>query len=170
MKTLVVYSSKYGATRFCAECITKGVRGEVRLINLREETPSTIDEYDKIIIGSPIYAGMLRKEIKKFYEAYQETLMGKKVAVFLSCMDGEKTDEYLKGAFSETFIKKLIAKGNCGGAFYFKKMNFLERFIIKKINESKRGLEEKQSTVNTKEDIEMFIEENIKQFIEQVNR
>ena len=55
MKGLIVYGSRYGATRGTSEEIARVLRDEgieVRVVNLKEEKVDDISEYELIIIGS----------------------------------------------------------------------------------------------------------------------
>ncbi len=168
MKTLVVYASKYGATKKGAEHIAKGLKGEVKIVSIKDKNDIVLDDYDKIILGTPIYAGMVNKDIKSFCEANKDILKTKKVAVYFSCMDASQIENYLKSNFTEDFIKNLIIVDSCGGAFYFKKMNFFEKFIIKKITQAKT--KENPVKVDTKVDVELFDEGRISNFIEVLNQ
>lgn len=169
MKTLVVYGSKYGATEICAKRIAKGLKGEVDLINLKEQKEISLEAYDKVVIGSAVYAGMLRKEVKAFYDKYKEVLEGKKIAVFLSCMDDQGLNQYIDQGFSVAFREKLIAQAGCGGIFNFQKMNFLERFMMKQINKIKQKKEENTLAVDMKHNVENLSAEKIDAFVKAIN-
>ena len=169
MKTLVVYASKHGATKVGAERIAKGLQGEVQLVSIKDKDAIVLDNYDKIILGTPIYAGMINKDIKSFCEANKDILRTKKVALYFCCMDSSQTDNYLKTNFTEDFSESLIAAESCGGAFYFNKMNFFEKFIIKKIMETKEKTKKNTAKVDTKVDIEHFDEERISKFTALLN-
>lgn len=169
MKTLIVYGSKYGTTQKCAQEIAKKISGKVDVVNLKDNKGIDIADYDKVVIGSSVYAGMLRKEVKVFYESNKEILKKKKVAVFLCCMDKEGIEKYLSPVFDEDFRKGLIAKTCCGGEYKFSKMNFLERFMIKMITAdgAKKGICE---AADGKHDIESIIYDNISVFANNINK
>ncbi len=57
----------------------------------------------------------------------------------------------------------------CGGAFYFSKMNFFEKFIIKKIANSEKKANGESGKIDGKTDIEMFKEDNIKALVDKIN-
>lgn len=168
MKTLIVYGTKYGSAEKCAKEIAKHITGQVDVINLKNNKEVKITDYDKVIIGSSIYAGMLRKEVKAFYEANKEGLKHKKVAIFISCMDKVNPEQYITNNFDADFISQLIAKCFCGGEYQFSKMNFVERFMIKKITQAgaKKGQCE---AADGKTDITDIQYKNIKTFAKQVN-
>lgn len=170
MKTLVVYGSKYGAAAKCAELIAKGIKGDVKVINLKEESDIKVEDYDKVVIGSSIYAGMIRKEVKIFCEKNKEMLEQKKVAIFISAMSDELMNDYLKNGFGEQLIDRTISTVCCGGILNFKEMNFLERFITKKI--MAKDMKQKGKTIKPdgKKSIEEINQKAINQFINLVNK
>lgn len=170
MRTLIVYASKYGATKKGAEYIAKGLKGDVQLISIKDMESIILDHYDKVVLGTPIYAGMINKEVKNFCENNRDILRAKKVALYFSCMEADKIDDYLKTNFKEEFIKNLVMVATCGGAFYFKKMNLFEKFIIKKIIEAKEKTKENPKKINTKVDIEAFDKVSMDNFIEILNQ
>lgn len=170
MKTLIVYGSKYGATGVCVDKIRKWLKGEAEIVNLAERQPSELAQYEKILIGSGVYAGQLQKEVKAFYENNKEILKEKKIGVFLSCLSDKQLDQYIDGAFGETFRRSLIAQVGCGGALNFNKMNFFERFITKKIAKSMQRKGEIPKDIAIKDVVEIYAEDKIKQFVEVVNQ
>lgn len=169
MKTLIVYASKKGATKKCAEQIGEGIRGEVKLIECRNVLSEHIDRYDNIVMGSAVYAGTLDKALKKFCSMNQECLSSKRTFLFLGCMNDKLLGDYVKNNISEKVARQLEDVIWYGGAFYFSKMNFFEKFIIKKIANSERKANGEPETIDGKTDIEMFKEDNIKRLIQKIN-
>ena len=80
MTTAVIYSSKLGATRKVAEYIADKIGAEA--INVKNCTD--ISGYDRIIIGSGVYAGRPSKAIIRFVEANKEKLSA--ASLFVCCM------------------------------------------------------------------------------------
>jgi len=141
MKTAVIYSSKHGTTEkianYIAEKLTK--TNEVELFSLKKITSLDISRYDKIILGTPIYAGQPVKNMKNFCKTNESILLQKKICLFICGMEPtkEQQEKELKEAFPETLIKSAAITSFLGGEFLFEKMNFLEKFIIKKIVKTK---------------------------------
>ena len=87
-KALVCYGSRYGATAEIAERIAQTLRDRdttVDIVDLRQEKPVEIEQYDLVIIGSGIAAGKWTKEPIKWMKKHQDKLSEKKVALFVSC-------------------------------------------------------------------------------------
>ncbi|MGC9384523.1 MAG: flavodoxin domain-containing protein [Kosmotogaceae bacterium] len=135
MKTLMVYTSKTGTTEKCAKKLSKLLKNDVKLVDLKNAEKESIDNYDAIILGGYIHAGKAPSKLKKYIKKHPE-LTKKKLGIFLCFADvSEKLDEYLAKNFDEEFLKNCDVKGHFGGEFHFDKMNFMIRKIIKKMSE-----------------------------------
>jgi flavodoxin len=123
MQTLVVYYSRTGSTRFAAEKIAEQLDAETcEVVDKKKRTgrlgflasgyaatrkkltdievSKPIDNYDLIIIGSPVWAGKITPAIRTFIT--KNDFSGKKLACFVT-LDGdkpEKTLENMKEALS----------------------------------------------------------------------
>ena len=115
LKRLVVYYSRTGNTKFVAEKIAKNLnadlceildkknrKGKLAFLTggyaaLREkltaiEVPKSIDDYEFIIIGSPIWAGKITPAIRTFVS--KNNFSKKKLALFIT-LAGNKTGKSL---------------------------------------------------------------------------
>lgn len=136
MSTCIVYATKYGFTKTCAEILAKKLDGETDIYDLSNHQPD-LSKYDKVIIGGSIYAGKIRKPAMKFCTDHMDTLKDKKLGLFICGMsDGEDAQKQLESSFPKELLSVAIAKESFGGDCNFDKMNFIERFIMKKITGS----------------------------------
>ncbi|MNW58452.1 Protoporphyrinogen IX dehydrogenase [menaquinone] [compost metagenome] len=134
MNTLIVYATKYGCTEKCAEMLSQELDGHVDLINLKKVKDIDISKYEKVIIGGSIYIGKIQKEVTEFCSKHIEQLKNKRIALFICGMqEGDAIQSELNQNFNAELIERAEAKEWFGGEFTFKKMNFLERFIVKKV-------------------------------------
>jgi menaquinone-dependent protoporphyrinogen IX oxidase/uncharacterized protein YhbP (UPF0306 family) len=85
IKTLVIYSSKYGSTREVARIISL-ITGPAIYCTVDEFKQEYID-FDFIVIGTPIYKEKIDKSIKNFAEKNREWLKNKPIALFCTCLD-----------------------------------------------------------------------------------
>ena len=152
MKTIVIYATKYGAAGEVAKRIAGMMNGAVACDLKLGGVPSLAD-FDSIIIGSSLYAGMIRKEAKVFVSKNAGVLREKKLGLFLCGLDASEEKTFFETNFSADILQAAKAKGFFGGIFDPKKANALERFIIKIV--SKRT-----KYANTIDDskIEQFVE------------
>jgi menaquinone-dependent protoporphyrinogen oxidase len=154
MKTLIVYTSKHGTTKKVAEMISQKIEGKPMVIDLKERKKVELNDYDQIIIGGSIHAGMLQKRVRQFCEKNMSILLQKRIGLFLSCMDEAKAQEQLDRAFPEELRKHAVSCKATGGEFRMDKMNFIERAIVKKV----AGVTESVDNVK-QEQIEEFVYE-----------
>jgi len=130
MKTLILYASKYGAAGEIANRIAEKMP-EATICNLKKSEIPQLSNFDCIIIGSSLYAGMIRKEAKEYITQNTTELCKKKLGLFLS---GFKPDnEYFTNNFSADLLKKATATAFLGGIFDPEKVGFIGRFIVKKV-------------------------------------
>lgn len=156
MKALIAYSTKYGATEKCAQVIKEKLNCEVKLINLKSNLSFNVKDYDIILLGGSVYAGNTQKELKAFIEKRNSDLIKKHIGLFLSCGQESSADKYFKDLFTEQLYNHAFSKTYMGYAYYFNKMNFIERTIVKKM-------------VKLKDTVEKIEYDNIEILVEKVN-
>lgn len=134
MSIAIIYATKHGCTDKCAHTLSNEIIKETTLINLETNAETDISEYDTVVIGGSIHAGMINKKIKKFINKNQDMLLKKKIGLFLCCMfEGDTALKQFQDAYPESLRKKAVAHGLFGGELDFNKMNVLERALVKKI-------------------------------------
>lgn len=153
MKTAIFYMSKHGCVEKAASLLKKYLKNdEVEIFNLKKDKLKSLNNFDKIIIGGSLHAGMLQKKIKTFYTKNLNILLKKELGIFLCCMeDGEDAKKQFNKVYPENLRNHAKATGLFGGEFVFSKMNTIEKIIIKKI-------------AKTDKDVLKFKEEEVKAF------
>lgn len=152
MRTLIIFSSSHGTTEKAAQLLKKQLKGEVELINLKKLSNPPLTDYDSVILGSSIYAGSVKSNVKQFIKQNQKTLMTKHLGLFLCCMfEGEKSAQQFETTYPKELREHSKANGLFGGEFMVSKMNFIERQIVKKV----AGVTSDVSKINV-EEIERF--------------
>ncbi|MBP2651722.1 MAG: flavodoxin [Firmicutes bacterium] len=140
MSTLIIYATKYGFTQKCAEMIAQGLTENVDVCNIKLAGQPDLSPYDKVIVGSSVYAGRIRKEIRQFCTAKREKLKSKKLAFFICGMAENQAQAQITTAFPQELLSIASAAEFFGGQYKFDKMNFLERIIIKQISGSTKDV------------------------------
>lgn len=133
MKTAIIYYSKHGTTERVTHLIGEKLTNKVDYISLKECPRPDIRTYDRIILGTAIYAGSPNRKITQFCHNNQPLLEQKVIGLFICCMNEEQEAEEMNKAFPEFLQRLSIPKAILGGEFQFDKMNFIERFLTKKI-------------------------------------
>jgi menaquinone-dependent protoporphyrinogen oxidase len=151
MKNLVVYFSKHGAAKRAVDFLNSKVKSDV--VNVKEIGELEFNNYDNIVIASSVYAGTISKEIKKFISNNYNILKSKNIYFLIICGQESEIKNVLTNNFSEeqrNLFKKVIYGGF---EFNFDSMNFIEKFITKKIAKVEKSV----SNLN-KKNIELLSE------------
>ncbi|MGA9097508.1 MAG: flavodoxin domain-containing protein [Methanotrichaceae archaeon] len=141
-KTLIAYSTRYGATAGTAEEIAKILRQDnfdVSVVDLKKEKIKDISEFDLIVIGGGLKMGRWTGESDAFLKSFQKDLTQKKVAIFVSSAVKSLYERKGKTENLQNFKKQYledralkynlhpIALGLFGGVMDKNKMGFIFR-------------------------------------------
>lgn len=158
MKAIIVFRSKYGTTKKCAELIAEELKCDIDFLNLKSNRSVDIKEYDIVLIGSSIYASKIHNSVIKFIDNNKQELKNKKIGLYVCCKEeDEKALEYIKNNFPEWIVKKALVKAHLGHEINLEKMSFLNKVIVKTVAKVDRSY----SDIKT---------ENIENFISSINR
>lgn len=170
MSTLLVYGSKYGSTKKCAELLREKLNGNVEVVDIKMSQSLDLNSYEKIVIGTSVYMGKIQKEISEFCKNNIEVFKTKKIAVFLCCMNEGDFEKQINDNFPKELLDKAIVKGYLGGEFNFTKMNFIEKNIIKMVAKTlNNNGDEKFKDLNMKKDMSMLKVDGIDKFAKAIN-
>ncbi|HSN65321.1 MAG TPA: flavodoxin domain-containing protein [Fusibacter sp.] len=139
MRLLIIYGSKTGTTEECASKIkaTLETRQDAPMIdmhNLAKRPKINLDDYDTIVIGSPIYMGQIRNSVKTFLGYNIEKLMQKNVHFFVCGLArGDEGVELFKKQVPTTLFRHAKQVKQLGGDVHVDRLGFLYKFIMKKI-------------------------------------
>ncbi|HEX2935722.1 MAG TPA: flavodoxin domain-containing protein [Bacteroidales bacterium] len=155
MRTAIVYTTKHGTTRKVANKIKEMIwPGDVILFNLAETRQPEIRSFDRVIIGSSVYAGSVNGRVKLFVKQNMVELLQKEVGLFTCGMFFEKAEEQIEKSFPALLRQHARSIRHLGGEYQFDDLNFVERFLVKKIG----GATQSESHIDEKA-IEGFVEE-----------
>lgn len=93
MDTLILFSSKYGSTKKCAEYLSEKIKGSV-VMNLAENEPN-LDCFENVFIGGAVYNGKLSPNIRKFLSANEKTLKNKNLFIWINCVTRLSYDDVI---------------------------------------------------------------------------
>jgi menaquinone-dependent protoporphyrinogen oxidase len=141
IQVLVAYATKYGATAEIAEKIGQMLRSEgLRTDVLPANRVRDLNSYKAVVLGSAVYIGRWRKEAATFLKTNEKVLAEQLVWLFSSGPTGK--GDPVKLAEGWEFPKNLqsIAKNIkpheiklFHGNVEMKKLNFIHKFMIKKV-------------------------------------
>ena len=140
-KVLVAYASKYGATAEIAEKIGEVLKQEgLQADVLPVKSVKNLAEYGAVVLGSGVYIAMWRKEAANFLKANEKLLTEKPVWLFSTGPGGEGDPvQLLKGWRFPKGLQPVIERikprdtAVFGGNVDAKKMNFIEKWMIKNV-------------------------------------
>lgn len=141
MKTAILYASSHGTTEKVARKIAQMLDNEnTVIINLKRSPKIDVSDFETIILGGSIHAGAIQGAIKSFYKKNMVTLLQKRLGLFICAMNTKDYDVEFENAYPELLRNQAVSKQVVGGEFLVEKMNFFERFVVKKITGVKESV------------------------------
>jgi menaquinone-dependent protoporphyrinogen IX oxidase len=145
-KAIVVYATQFGSTQRYAEWIAKDCGA--KLVPVENTTIDEMAEYETVIFGAPVYAG--RIWYISLIKDNRELLANSRVVVFTTGLtepgDDVAFQEVLKRNFTDE-EQKGIHFFHFPGALDFKKMNFMQKNIMRVL---KRAIKKKAAEKRSK--------------------
>lgn len=160
-KVLLIYGTRYGATREITEKIAETLKSsglEVRLVNSAEEKVPPLKGYEGVLIGTGIKMGMWTKKIKKVVKQNADALNHRdfKLGLYVCCGLAAEKDK-IPEAIDTYIVKKLEKLGLTpdlydafGGTYDLREdsnIGKVMRKILEGILKKERGLEVVESKV-----------------------
>ena len=139
MKTAIVYATKYGCTKKCAEILKTYLHGEVNILSVKADKIN-LSQYDTVFIGGSVYMGKIQKEITHFCKRNLKQLLHKKIGLFACCYTPKDTVGFFETLYPIELINHASYVTSVGGI-----MNFLYRKLfqsLKKIDGFNEGFTE----------------------------
>jgi len=129
MKSLILYASKYGTTADCAKKLASLLKGETEVRDINGQSRVDFSSFDRIIIGSSVYMGMVNKKIKNFCESNKIELLNKELVIFICSGIPENFNAVIEANFSLEIRSHAIDLTYFGGELELSKMNFMDKTI-----------------------------------------
>lgn len=160
MKTAIVYYSRYGFSKECANDLSTKLKNHVDIFNISDNKPDSIDEYDTVILGSSIYFGKIDKKLIEFCTNNARELTNKRIAFFACCATPSEYKTTLLACLPKDFVDSIAITECFGGELRKDKMRFKDKMIAKTV--------EKVLAKENKEPVQPKYE-NISTFAEKIN-
>lgn len=139
MRTLILFSSKYGFTERVANILADHIDGDVVVERCVKDYSVDLTKFDNVIIGSSIYVGKPDIAVLDFCDSYQRLLMNKRLGFFVTGGMPNEAMDVIHKTFPENLVGRAKAKGYFGHAYDFEKMRFFDKLatrLIARISES----------------------------------
>ena len=143
MKSLILFHSKYGQTQKIAEQIADILNSTSLSVVIHNfshlETTFSIEDYDLIVIGAPIYTSQYSRPLARFVTKNLDSLQGKITAFFSVSLaaagDEKQRNEAIK--CMNTFLRQVqwkpSLKTSFAGGLPYRKYNWFIRWLMKRI-------------------------------------
>ncbi len=134
MRTLILYMTKHGCVEKIANMLKARIGEGVDIRNLKNDYSIDLNNYDNVIIGSSIHMGKIPRRMNKFCKENSGILINKHLGLYLCCMfEGEIAEKQFADSYPQILRDHAIASDILGGEFNFKKMNFIDKMIVKRV-------------------------------------
>ena len=169
MKIAIIYTTKGGTTRECAELLARELTGhDVSVFDMNE--PHVIDDYETVVIGFPIRAARPAKRARKYLKENREVLLKSRVAYYMCCGFIDCADEYAEKALKDDLREKAITVTCLGGSLDPAKFkNVFDKLIVKSVRSEILGGGENGEA---REDMSLptILDENIAQLADLIKK
>ncbi len=128
IRTLVVYSSKYGSTRDAAKIIAL-INGPAMYCSVDEFKPE-YKEFENIIIGSPVLQEKLEPSIIEFVGNNRDWLKEKPVSLFCTCLNKNGGLDQLR-SLEKSMEMKTVSMKAIGGRLIIDQLDETDLELIK---------------------------------------
>ncbi|MEA5031881.1 MAG: flavodoxin domain-containing protein [Sphaerochaeta sp.] len=134
MKTLVVYASKGGYSRECAQKIAAGLTNGADVVDAKKDAFKTdIASYDTVILGGGILAGRLPGALRRYCLKNAFALEQKRIGLFICGTDPENHEKVFNSNYPAGLVEKAAVKKWFGGRILFADQKGIMRFVLKKM-------------------------------------
>lgn len=116
MKTAIIYATKTGTSRECAERLAKGLcRHEVSLFELGKDKVPSLSGFDSVAVGGAIRFGKADKRLLRFLKERKSELLTVRAGYFVCCAFADLAEEYIKETFGKELLDGAVFAENFGG-------------------------------------------------------
>jgi len=130
MKGIVIYKSKYGATKQYAQWLASKLG--FQLSKADEVTAHSLNGVDVVILGSSVYIGKLL--IKPWIEQYAEILKRKKLFLFIVCGTPASDKQKTGAIVAKNLPGELVEKCQVfflKGSLHLERLSLLDKFALR---------------------------------------
>jgi menaquinone-dependent protoporphyrinogen oxidase len=129
MSALILYDTKGGFTKEQATDLSEQVP-KSKVFNLSSKD-YTVEDYDTILVGAPIYKGELSELAKLFFIKHKKILKQKRLGIFCAGMNIPEFNEAIQESLPpDIFYHAYIV--HCGGRIIYESLSFKDKFTIKR--------------------------------------
>lgn len=139
MRSIIIYTTKYGCTEKVALKLKSYMQGDVKLVNLMKEKAPSLEGYDRVIIGGSIYYGRIQKKLTEYMTAAQSELISKRLGLFICAAspDIDTRKQELEQSFPVELYEHAACHDILGSEVNYNKLRVLDRIIFRMVSKTK---------------------------------
>lgn len=116
MSILILYATKTGATKECAELLSQKINCTICSI---EQSIPNLENYDTVILGAGVRMGKLYKPIKNYMKQHLDILVKKRIAVFICNAYPDTFQKVIEKNLPIELVKQAVCIKSFGGKVPF---------------------------------------------------
>lgn len=128
INTLILYDSKYGFTELIAKNLAM-ILGPAKALRIDDKIID-FSKFNVVVICAPIYMEHVNDNVIEYVNKNKENLQKKKVMLLLTCLNGEKLEEYCK-SLKEILGESIVWQGTPGGRIKIDKLESSDSDLLK---------------------------------------
>ena len=130
MKTLIIYGTKTGTAKQCAEALATRLPNAT-VCDIEKDKPNPAD-YDVVVLGGGIRMGLLHNDIRQYAENCKEILKTKRLGVFITCGYDDLAEKTIANNLPADLLAAAKVKMSFGGEMDLKRVKgFIDRMVCK---------------------------------------
>ncbi len=133
-RTLIVFGSRRGSTRSCAELIQRTIGGSAELADVARGIPD-LRGCDRIFIGANAFSSKLNKRVIRFVRDRLSQLLDKEVHLFMC--SGSRNEAEERALFESSYPGELLMRArtmrNLGGRLETGRESALIRLVLRRM-------------------------------------
>lgn len=145
MRTLILYASKNGYARECAQQIAQSIAGDVELLDIKNRRKiGDLGSFDQVVAGGSVRAGHVSSPLRAFLRERSSVLLEKRLGLFLCGTDPDNIDLQFATHYPKELVEHALAKRWFGGRIVFAEQNAIMRFMLKRILKGEEDVHKEQ--------------------------
>ena len=168
MKIAIIYTTRGGTTRECAELLARELTAhEVTVADMSAEPD--LAQFDTVVIGFPIRAAKPAKSARKYIKQNISSLLEKRVAYYMCCGFIDCAEEYAEKALPKALKERALTVTCLGGSLDPSRFKGIDKMIVKAVRSEilgggENGEQRDDMTLPT------ILDENIAQLADVIKR
>ena len=132
MKTMILFASKAGASRACAELLATRI-ANCSVCDLSKQAPD-IDDVDTVIIGSGVRMGRVYKTVRSFVDKNLDKLLSKRTAIYFCNGEPDTFEKAVEKNIPVQLISNSLCVKSFGGKMPFTSSKTNDWILMDNVN------------------------------------